>query len=921
MNSKNGIQNFISAVKEKNVELSQQHLILCILVIAISQIFYTLIFAFNNLDETVVLFSATASLFWVLFIYVAIRFHYHTIFSIIYVVVFNFIYIPSLYFITNGIFFEICLYFCVGIMVTFFLIWEKYVYCFVGIEVIWYIFILLFSGNNNNLIFDEKLLEMSNLNYAISFVIAVAFPITIIIFQSYSYNRIRNKSNEYRNSIEDARMNRSRFLSNMTNEIRTPMNAIMGMNELILKESNDPVSLELAENLKESSTQLLKILNNILEFSKLDSNNMELFPQRYNFRDLISGVIDAVASEYVDNASGFNVCLDPHVPTYLFGDSVRVRQVFMYLLFSAVKRSSHSRVSLDIKSHRNLNDNTVVFECTISESGEGLSKIEIASLLSAYSRYDSRLRSDYNGMALELSICNEILHKMGGKLEVSSVENVGTSFSFSFKNYIMSCEDIAGIYLQEEPSVLIYLDKPEQQSVWTGIFKGFNISVHYINGPNAFKKELERKKYSNIFLPYSFYEILKETLVSLKCEEFTYVIAERTNVFLDYGQCKIIRYPIYCLNVFDAINGKWEEDKYRIIARKESVIYPKAKVLIVDDSAVNLRVLKGMLKSFGIVADMARDAEETYVNINKKLYDLIILDQFMPGVDGIELIHSIREMSNKNNKVPIICATADFGPEVGRRLIAEGFQDYLAKPIQQFYLERMLRKYIPVEYAENPPEEVKKIEIQTTKEENTIDPLEVDFNKGIETVGGDQKVYCTILNTYYREGMKKKNDVKAEYSLEDLSLFVVDVHALKSSSASIGAIGISPLFKALEFAGRDKQRDFINNNVEQTLINFEIVLSKIKEYLVNNEMFEGESNTLVNNMELEVLTVEQVLEMQDAINKINLKKCEEIINDFSARNFGAKVNELVVAIKTSFEMFDYHKVKALISDLIDVVSK
>lgn len=859
---------------------------------------------------------------WLAMVYMGYRFSEYKFYSYLLSLLINLFMFPTFYIALDEINNGTPLFFCVGIIITFFLVRSRVVYVLMIAEIGWYVYLFKFTADNWKMLEQYRTSSEFGTGIWITYLLATMVCMIILIYQTAIYDRMHEQVRKSRMAIEEARVNKSRFLANMTHEIRTPMNAIIGMNELILREEINPSARELASQIKESSHQLLKIINSILEFSKLDSDKMELFPEKYDFRKLISGIVEAVANEYAKEECDFYVSIDPSIPAYLFGDDIRIRQVFMYLMFSTVRIMPHSRMSLEIIGERDSDTNTILLKCRIAEAGLGLSEVEIEAMLSAYTRYDSRLRSDYKGIGLELSICKEILERMGGTLSIDSVEDVGMAISFTLRNYIIEDIPVARIPSSKEYNILVYLESKSEQEIWTEILRGFKLNPHFVFGPNAFREAIEDKRYTHIFVTDTFFDILKDTILSAQCEECTYVVTGRGNVYSEYGKCRIIRRPLSVLNISDALNGIWTEDDYKLSVTKDAIIFPKAKVLTVDDSAVNLKVLKAILKTYGIEPDMAKNADEAVVEIKKKSYDLIILDQIMPGVDGVTLLHQIRDMQNSNSKIPIICATADFGPDVGRRLISEGFQDYLAKPVQQFYLERILRKFLPKELAENVPIENESESTPAESAEPLLNPLEVDFDLGLHNIGDNKQAFGAVLNTFYKEGLTKLETVPDEAKDEDLNLYIVDVHALKSSCASIGAKDLSTLFRELEFAGKENNRDLIDKNTTTVLGHFQNVLETIRCYLADNNMLEAlvkESNEAQG--EVESISLEDVYEMQDAMNKINLKRCEELINLLCQKNYGNDVNSKVYAIKNSYDMFDYHKVKDLIQELIVMIEK
>ena len=917
-NSLYRLKNFINFLKNDDVSFDAKSLYLVIMYCLLVNIAYMISFIVRPVSQACLYISVGSVIYFLLIAYFLNRFDEVNLFKYIVVLSTNFFIFPMLFYITGNVINGALLFFPLGIVFTFFLITERSVYIIFLLELIWYCIILAvplldygrFSG------FTQRIPD--NAGLTANFAAAAFAPIFIFIYQTINYERTKNQLSESSRVIESARFNKSRFLANVTHEIRTPMNAIIGMNELILREDLDPESRELAENIKHSSNQLLKIINNILEFSKLDSNKMELYPVKYDFKDLMTDIIGAVSNEYAAENTDFYAKIDPNIPRTLFGDSIRIKQVFMYLLFSTVHKLPHSRMTMEVSGEVDINTNTVMLSCTIAESGFGLSEVEIEAMLSAYTRYDSRQKSDYKGMGLELSICKEILELMGGSLSIKSVESVGMSVHFEFLNYIIEDTPTVRVSSLSDFNILVYTKNAQDQSIWVDILGQFQLYPNFVSGPNAFRQAIENRRYTHIFIDDMFYPMLKDTVRSAQINDEVYILTEAGSIYSDFDNCKILRRPITCICVADALNNVWNEGEYKVAQKREAITYPEGKIIIVDDSIVNLKVLEGMLLTFNTNVTKCKSGAEALHVLEREEFDVIILDQRMPEMDGIELLHLIRKLDNANAMVPILCATADFGPEVSRMLLNEGFQDYLAKPVRKFYLERMLRKYMPPELAVNivvddvPEDATVKEEAEVKKE--TEDPKVIHFDRGLVNVGGMMDAFSSVVNAYYKEGMSKLELVPKLLAEGNIADYIVNVHALKSSSAAIGADAMSVLFRELEFAGKANNIEFIESHSEPVFASFAKVLEVVKDYLDEKGIMEEEPDIMPEGEETE-FDDEVIDRLLNALTNFNIKETEDTVHEIVKVNYGQQINEAFFEINKMLEVFDYHKAKELLGDL------
>ena len=270
-------------------------------------------------------------------------------------------------------------------------------------------------------------------------------------------------------------------------------------------------------------------------------------------------------------------------------------------------------------------------------------------------------------------------------------------------------------------------------------------------------------------------------------------------------------------------------------AYKESFRAPSAKVLVVDDTRINLAVVSNLLKSTLMQIDTSLSGAEAVKKAEDTEYDLILMDQRMPEMDGTEALHKIREISGgKNKKTPVICLTADAVIGAKERYLSEGFSDYLTKPIDSFALEKMLRKYLPESKIELVKEDIKPEETSVEKKEdeisdsfNVLRAAGVDPSEGLQYTNNDESFYRSLLIEYAVSYPEKTEKIKESFSAENWKEYGVYVHALKSTSKMIGAMELSDLAAKLEEAAAKSDTDTIKGKQDLMMKRYEAVARAI----------------------------------------------------------------------------------------------
>lgn len=426
-----------------------------------------------------------------------------------------------------------------------------------------------------------------------SFILAASFAFFILRSEkNLREAREAELASEKAVAASDAK---SSFLSTMSHEIRTPVNAILGMNEMIARESQDEAILGYSDNIKGASNSLLGIINDILDFSKIEAGKIEIIPVDYDIASLVNDLVNMIQKRADDKNLKLILNIDPQTPRSLFGDEVRVRQVITNILTNAVKYTEKGSVTFTV-GYEDIPDDpdNVMLKVSVKDTGIGIKKEDIEKLFSKFERIEEERNRNVEGTGLGMNITKNLLALMGSCLEVESVYGEGSTFSFALKQK-RTGDDTVGDY---------------EQSYRAG--------------------RADRKKY------------------------------------------------------------------------KEKFTAPSARVLVVDDSPMNLIVFKSLLKRTLVNVDTAKDGNEGIFMSRQKKYDILFLDHMMPGKDGIETLKEIRaDEGNPNIETCAISLTANAVSGAREQYLEAGFDDYMTKPIEPARLEQMMLDRLPQDKIES----------------------------------------------------------------------------------------------------------------------------------------------------------------------------------------------------------------------------
>ena len=601
---------------------------------------------------------------------------------------------------------------------------------------------------------------------------------------------------------------KSAFLANMSHEIRTPINAVLGMDEMILRESRDEDITGYAANIKTAGTNLLSIVNEILDFSKIEAGKMEILPENYDISSVVVDLVNMITERAKDKGLEFNLKTDPSLPKTLFGDSIRIKQCVLNLLTNAVKYTHEGSVSFSV-GYTKIDDEKILLNIAVKDSGIGIKEEDMEKLCSPFERIEEGKNKTIEGTGLGMSIVTRLLAMMGSKLEVQSEYGKGSEFSFSIVQLVAD---------------------------WTEV---------------------------------------------------------------------------------GDINESYKKSVAQIAAYKEKLLAPRAQLLFVDDTEMNLEVIKGLLKNTGMTIDTVLSGAQALEKVKKHCYDILFIDHRMPDMDGIETLHAMQNLDGNLCKgKPCIALTANALTGVKKMYLEEGFSDYLSKPVDPGKLEDMIRAYLPEDLLEEPPEEEGIFGISESAEDTSI----LEKLRRVEGIDADAALaHCaaadileSALKTYYITIESKAAELEAFYKAEDWKNYCTKVHALKSTSRLIGAMDVSGKAAHLEECAHNSDVEEIREKHGQLMELFKAFKQKL-EPLVYPEGTEPENKEEISESALK----EKLVQIGEYADSFDIDGLDALIAELSAFAMPPSFAETFAKIRSCVENVDFTAVKELVEDNIE----
>ena len=598
---------------------------------------------------------------------------------------------------------------------------------------------------------------------------------------------------------------KSRFLSNMSHELRTPMNAVLGFTHLAQQQKPMPMMSAYLNNIEQASKNLTDIVNEILDFSKIEAKQLVLEKASFSLIELLSNIATLFAVEQSKKQIEIHITVSPDTPKMLIGDAVRLRQVIVNLISNAVKFTCNGDVHLTVSLARQ-QGNEITLDFSVTDTGIGISASEQKRIFQPFVQADESTTRRYGGTGLGLNICQRLVELMGGKIECNSNPGKGSQFSFNAKFVAPELADITPCATEPKPTVLFVCENEiTRQAVAS--------CLTWLRGNVVCAKTADvltlTQSFSIIIADNDLQDITGAEFLNILCQQAEFNDTAMA-LLSEFGTPRHALLPAHIPTLQKPIDlAKLEALIHRHSSTKcePEAVFPggqlsELEILLVDDNRLNQELGGHLLSQAGAQVDIVANGKESLKAMQKKRYQLVLMDLHMPVMDGLTALRHIRR-EPKNDEVIVICLSAS---PLSEHLAPDAniqFDGELRKPFEPKELYQLLETFT---YCK----------AQTITGEGCVNwvnesPSWIVSLPGIcveslfERIGQHPQIIRELLDRFINEHQASRNELETLWRVNDFDGFYRKTHNLAGAAACLNANTLHELTMVISQAMHQSQ--------------------------------------------------------------------------------------------------------------------
>ena len=730
-----------------------------------------------------------------------------------------------------------------------------------------------------------------------------------------SIRRIRAME-EANRELERAAKMKSDFLANMSHEIRTPMNAVIGLAEMALREDLPPLAKEYINQIKSSGRALLNIINDILDFSKIEAGKLDITTVEYEPLSVVNDVANVILVKLKEKDVELLLDVNPNFPALVDGDNLRIKQILTNIANNAVKFTNKGYVKI-VMDYEDVDEDTIDVKFKVEDTGIGIKPEDLTKLFKSFNQVDSKRNRNVEGTGLGLAISKQLVELMDGEISVKSIYEQGSTFEFHLPQRVIDHKKAIEINDPDGIFVMSYFNNLDLREQFVMDISRMGTDFQEMRSWQDVVDHLEKFKGTKPKRLYIFTE--KE----LHNDELDFILTQYPDInvimvedfFSDeksmYPNMRIIKKPLSAirismvLNEDDSLGLDHESDAYQM-----DFIAPEAKILLVDDNAINLTVAEGLMEPLKMKVTSVTSGKEALKRVEEDMFDIIFMDHMMPDLDGVETTRLIRRFHPDYENVPIIALTANAIEGAKDMFLSEGMNDVVTKPIEVRFLVAKLKQWLPPEKMQKATKETADTAAENAAaaaaaaaaggviDLNTATIADLD-TQGARQLLGNDKLYLNILKKFYESIPTKAKAIKGFFDEQDIHAYTIAVHALKSEARQIGATELSSMAAELEKAGNENDTRIIREKTVYMMKKYLSYLQDLKPFFGEDEAASAQKEKIDND------TLSGLFEkLAAALDELDMDGMEEVSAKLDEYGYEGEEADICKELKEAISEMD-----------------